>query len=132
MADKLTQALVVHELSRYFLRHRSPRLVFLCYSTYYEYWRHELSSWTNAFQGNLYFLATAVECEGIEGETSHSLLACPMAKLSADWRQPLPTYFWGPSQTNYYLLDDVHLFALHVGNALDQMIKTILKRKSQN
>ena len=35
--------------------------------------------------------ANVLVCEGIESETSHSLLTCPVAKLSPDCQQPFQT-----------------------------------------
>ena len=50
-------------------------------------WRHKLYSWTMVFKANCPF-ATALVCEDLEGETSHSLLTWPMAMLAPNWRQP--------------------------------------------
>ena len=60
-----------------------------------------LYSWTTVFEAICPFLATTLMCEGTTamGETCHTLLTRPMAKLSTYQRQPFQL-FLGPSQTN--------------------------------
>ena len=45
----------------------------------------------NCLRRNLSFFATALVCEGIEDETSHTLLTWPTAKQSLDWLQHFQT-----------------------------------------
>ena len=65
--------------------------------------RHMLYSWTIVFEAICPLFATALFCEGIEDETSHSLLTWPMIKLYPVWRQPFQTFSRGHHKKHHGL-----------------------------